>query len=113
MPRLQVPAKSPAGEALKFIAKYRDGLGLFLTDGRFEMDNNTVERTILLIASGCNNSLVAGHDAAAQNWAVLAFLIETCKLNGVEPHGYLTQILTAIVNRHKQSRIEELLPWNL
>lgn len=70
--RAQVSAKSPTGEALKYIAKYWDGLILFLTDGRIEMDNNTVERTIRPIAIGRKNSLFAGHEAGAQNWAVLA-----------------------------------------
>jgi transposase len=111
--RAQVSAKSPTGEALKYIAKYWDGLILFLSDGRIEMDNNSVERSIRPIALGRKNSLFAGHEAGAQNWAILASLIETCKLNGIEPHGYLTQTLTAIVNGHKQSRIEELLPWTL
>ena len=84
---------------------------LFLTDGRIEMDNNTVERTIRPIALSRKNALFAGHETGAQNWAVLASLIETCKLNGIEPHGYLTGVLTAIVNGHKQSQIEELMPW--
>jgi hypothetical protein len=52
-----------------------------LTDGRIEMDNNTVERTIRPIAIGRKNSLFSGHEAGAQNWADLASLIETCKLN--------------------------------
>jgi len=43
---------------------------------------------------------------------MLASLIETCKLNAVEPHTYITGILTAIVNDHKQSGIEDLRPWN-
>ncbi len=109
--RLQVSTKSPTGEALKYIAKYWDGLMLFLTDGRIEMDNNTVERTIRPITLNRKNALFAGHEHGAQNWAILASLIETCKLNGIDPHGYLTHVLTAIVNGHKQSRIEELLPW--
>jgi len=58
------------------------------------------------------NSLFAVHEAGAQNWAVLASLIETCKLNGIEPHNYLTRTLTAIVNGHRQSQIGELLPWH-
>jgi len=58
------------------------------------------------------NALFAGHDAGAQNWGIIASLIETCKLNGIEPHAYLTSVLTAIINDHKQSRIEDLLPWN-
>ena len=43
---------------------------------------------------------------------MIASLIETCKLNAVDPHAWLNNILTAIVNGHKQSRIDELLPWN-
>jgi transposase len=45
--------------------------------------------------------------------AVAFTLIETCKLNAVEPRAYITSVLTAIVNGHKQSDIEDLLPWNL
>lgn len=109
----QVSAKSPTGEALKYIAKYWQGLNLFLTDGRIEIDNNPVERTIRPIALNRKNALFAGHEAGAQNWAMLASLIETCNLNAIEPHAYITGILTAIVNGHKQSDIEDLLPWNL
>jgi transposase len=110
--RTQVSAKSPTGEALKYIAKHWDGLNLFTSDGRIEIDNNPVERTIRPIALNRKNALFAGHDAGAQNWAMLASLIETCKLNTVEPHRYISGILTAIVNGHKQRDIEDLLPWN-
>jgi len=110
--RTQVSAKSPTGQALKYIAKYWGGLILFLIDGRIEMDSNAVERTIRPIALQRKNALFAGHDAGAQNWAMLASLIETCKLNGVEPHSYLTGTLTAIINGHKQKDIDQLLPWN-
>jgi transposase len=110
--RTQVSAKSPTGEALKYIAKYWHGLILFLTDGHIEMDSNAVERTIRPIALQRKNALFAGHDAGAQNWAMLASLIETCKLNHIEPHSYLTSVLTAIVSGHKQKDIDALLPWN-
>ncbi|WFU06800.1 IS66 family transposase (plasmid) [Rhizobium sp. CB3171] len=110
--RARVATKSPLGEALAYIAKYWDGLRLFLTDGRIEIDNNSVERTIRPIALNRKNALFAGHDAGAENWATIASLIETCKLNTVHPLAYLTVTLTAIVNGHKQSRIGELLPWN-
>ncbi len=110
--RTQVSAKSPTGEALKYIAKYWEGLILFLDDGRIEMDSNAVERTIRPIALQRKNALFAGHDAGAQNWAMLASLIETCKLNHIEPHSYLTGVLTAIVSGHKQKDIDQLLPWN-
>ena len=110
--RSKVSAKSPTGEALKYIAKYWEGLTRYLGDGRIEMDNNTVERTIRPIALNRKNALFAGHETGAQNWAALASLIETCKLNAIEPHAWLTGTLTAIVNGHKQSDIDALLPWN-
>lgn len=110
--RSRVAEKSPLGEALNYIARYWPGLCLFLDDGRIELDNNSVERTIRPIALNRKNALFAGHDAGAQNWAVIASLIETCKLNGIEPHAYLTNTLRAIVDGHKQSHINDLLPWN-
>jgi transposase len=58
--RARASAKSPLGEALAYISRYRDGLGRFLTDGRVENDSNTVERTIRPIALNRNNALFAG-----------------------------------------------------
>lgn len=110
--RARVSAKSPLGEALKYIAKYWAGLCLFIADGRIEIDNNSVERIIRPIALNRKNALFAGHDAEAENWATIASLIETCKLNAIEPHAYLTQTQQAIINGHKQSQIDALLPWN-
>ena len=110
--RARASAKSPLGEALAYIARYRNGLGRFLTGGCIEIDSNTVERTIRPIALNRKNALFAGHDAGAENWAVIASLIETCKLNAVEPHAWLAATLTAIVNGHKQSQIDDLLPLN-
>jgi len=110
--RARVGAKSPLGAALKYIAKYWDGLCLFLRDGRIELDNNTVERAIRPIALNRKNALFAGHDAGAENWAVIATLIETCKLNAVNPHAWITTTLTAIAGDHMQSRVKDLLPWN-
>jgi transposase len=110
--RARASAKSPLGEALAYIAKYRDGLGRFLTDDRIEIDNNTVERTIRPIALNRKNALFAGHDAGAENWGIIASLIETCKMNAVDTHAWLANTLTAIVNGHKQSQIDDLLPWN-
>jgi len=97
---------------LSYIAKYWPGLVLFLTDGRIELDNNAVERTIRPIALNRKNALFAGHDAGAENWAVIASLIETCKLNAVDPYAWLAATLHAIVADHKQNRINDLLPWN-
>jgi hypothetical protein len=110
--RARASAKSPFGEALAYIARYREGLGRFLTDGRVEIDSNSVERTIRPIAPHRKNALFAGHDAGAEKWAVIASLIETCKINAIDPHAWLTPTLTAIVKGHKQGQIDDLLPWN-
>lgn len=110
--RARVAGKSPLGEALTYIAKYWDGLSIFLTDGRTEIDNNSVERTARPIALNRKNALFAGYDAGAENWAAIASLIETCKLNAVDPLAYSTSTLTAIVNGHMLRQIEGLLPWN-
>jgi hypothetical protein len=64
--RARVAAKSPLGEALKYIARYWEGLRLFLSNGRIEIDNNSVERTIRPIALNGKNALFAGHDAGAE-----------------------------------------------
>ena len=70
-----------------------------------------VERAIRPPALNRKNALFAGSDRGAEHWAVIASLVETCKLTGVEPLGYLTDVISRIVNSHPQSRIDELLPW--
>jgi hypothetical protein len=55
--------------------------------------------------------LFAGSDGGAEHWATIASLIETCKLNDVDPLVYLTDVLTRVVNGHPNSDIDQLLPW--
>jgi hypothetical protein len=93
-----------------YIANYWDGLQLFLKDGHIEIDNNTVERTIRPIALNRKNALFAGHDAGAENWATIASLIETCKLNSVDPLAYMTATLTAIVKG--QEFLADIRTWD-
>jgi len=87
------------------------GLSLFLDDGHIELDNNTVERAIRPLALNRKNALFAGSDGGAEHWAVLASLIETAKLNDLDPEAYLADIITRIVGGHPQSQIEALMPW--
>ena len=109
--RARVSNGSRLGQALHYIAKHRVGLKRFLDDGRIEIDSNVVERTIMPIALNRKNALFAGHDEGAKNWGMIASLIETCKLNGINPQAYLETTLSRIVGGHPQSRIDELLPW--
>lgn len=89
-----------------------EGLKLFLTDGTVEMDSNIVEHAIRPIALNRKNALFAGHDEGGKSWGRIASLIETCKLNNVEPYAYLKATLEAIAARHPASSINDLMPWN-
>ena len=77
-----------------------------------EMDSNVVERAIRPLVLSRKNALFASGDDGGRRWADLASLIETCKLNGVNPQVYLTDLLTRLVNGWPQSRIDELMPWH-
>ncbi len=72
-------------------------------DGRIEIDSNIVERAIRPIALNRKNALFAGSDGGGEHWAVIASLVETAKLNAVDPQAYLADILTKIVNGHPQA----------
>jgi transposase len=108
--RSRISAKSRLSEKLSYIHNHWAGLQVFLTDGRVEIDNNPVENRIRPIALGRKNHLFCGHDEGGRSWARIASLIETCKLNSVDPLAYLTATLTAIANGHPASRLDELLP---
>jgi transposase len=73
---------------------------------------HVVERAIRPIALNRKNALFAGSDGGAEHWAVIASLIETCKLANVDPSAHLADIITKIVNGHLNNRIDELLPWS-
>ena len=99
------------GKALRYGLRHWDGLCRFLDDGRIEIDSNTVERSIRGIALSRKNALFAGHDQGATSWAMIASLLETCKLNQVDPLAWLTDVLTKLVNLWPASKIDELMPW--
>jgi transposase len=107
----KLPARGPTAEAIGYALRHWDGLARFLEDGRIELDTNSVERAMRPVALSRKNSLFAGSDEGGENWACLASLIETCKLNGVNPQAYFTDLLTRLVNGWPQSSIDELMPW--
>ena len=107
----RVSVKSVIAAAIRYGFNHWDGLVRFLEDGRIELDTNAVERTMRPIALSRKNALFAGHDEGAVNWACLASLVETCKLNDVDPQAYLTDVLTKLVNLWPAARLDELMPW--
>lgn len=62
--------------------------------------------------SESQNALFAGHDEGGRTWGRIASLIETAKMNGVDPYAYLKATLEALAEGHPKNRIDELLPWN-
>src|SRR5437016_1957786 len=106
-----VSAKSTIAGAIRYALSRWEGLTRFLDDGRIEIDSNVVERSIRPIALGRKNHLFAGSDGGGEQWAVIASLVETCKINAVDPQAYLHDVLSKIVARHPMGRIDELLPF--
>jgi hypothetical protein len=106
-----VSQKSKLAEAIRYALSRWAGLARFLDDGRIEIDSNVVERAIRPIALNRKNALFAGSDGGGAHWATIASLVETAKLNAVDPQLYLADVIARIVSGHPQSQLDELLPW--
>ncbi|HVU31180.1 MAG TPA: IS66 family transposase, partial [Sphingomicrobium sp.] len=107
----QVSAKSKLREAIRYALTRWTGLARFLDDGRIDLDSNTVERSIRPLVLNRKNALFAGSDEGGDNWAVIATLIENCKLSGIDPQSWLTETLSKLASGHPANRIGELMPW--
>ncbi len=101
----KVPGRSRMAEAIRYALKLWRGLTVFLDDGRVEIDSNVVERSIRPIALSRKNALFAGSDQGGVHWGVIASLIETCKLNTVDPRP-ISPTSDRLVNRHR-SQIDQ------
>jgi transposase len=106
-----ISQKTKLAEAIRYALSRWQGLTCFVDDGRIEIDSNAVERAIRPIALNRKNALFAGSDGGGEHWAIVASLIETCKLNGIDPQVYLADVIAKIVNGHPNSKIDDLLPW--
>src|SRR5579864_1817122 len=89
----RVSRKSPIAGAIRYVLNHWQGLTRFLDDGRIDLDSNIVERSMRPQVLTRKNALFAGHDEGAQNWAIVASLIETSKLSGIDPYRYLADVL--------------------
>ena len=89
-----------------------DALVRYTTDGRLSIDNNLSERLLRGIAVTRKNFLFLGSDKGGERAAVIYTLIESAKLNGLDPEAYLAEVLDRMAKGHSINRLDELLPWN-
>ncbi len=104
-------ARSPLAEALRYAVKLKPALLAYTDDGKLEIDNNPAENALRGIAVGRKNWLFAGADCGGERAAAMYSLLETAKLNGVNPQEWLADVLDRIGKGHPINRIDELLPW--
>lgn len=109
----KLSAKSSLAGAFNYAINRREALSRFTTDGRLEMDNNIAENAMRVIALGRKNYLFAGSDAGGDRAASIYTMVQTAKLNGVNPQVYLRDILARIAEGHPISRIDALMPWTI
>lgn len=83
---------------------------LYLENGGLDLDNNTAERAVKPVAIGRKNWMFAGSEGGGKAMAISFTLIETAKLNNVDPQTWVTRVLSQIAD-HKITRLDELLPW--
>lgn len=108
----RISRKSPLALAIGYALKRWEALTRYVDDGQLEIDNNAVEREIRAVALGRKNYLFAGSDAGGERAARFYGLLNTAKLNGLDPEAYLGHVLGRIAE-HPVNRVEELLPWRV
>lgn len=104
--------KSEVAKAIAYGRKRWTALTRFVEDGRLEIDNNIAERAMRSIAIGRKNWLFAGSKTGGERAAAIYTVIETCKLNGVEPQAYIADVIAKIAGNWPAARWDELMPWN-
>ena len=104
--------KSETAGAIRYALARWNALTRYMDDGMLEIDNNTAERALRCVALGRKNYLFAGSDAGGHRAAAMYSLIETAKLNSLDPQLYLTDVLGRIAD-HPARQIAELLPWHI
>jgi hypothetical protein len=107
----KLSVKGDLARAFLYALNRREALRRFLTDGRLEADNNIAENSIRCLTLGRKNYLFAGSDTGGDRAAAIYTIVQTAKLNGVNPEAYLRDTLASIAEGHPINRIDELMPW--
>jgi transposase len=108
----RVSAKSDLAQAIGYSLTRWQALTRYVDNGRLEVDNNAAERALRGVSLGRKNYLFMGSDAGGERAAAFYSLVETAKLNGLDPESYLREVFERIAE-HPINRIDELLPWNI
>ncbi|MGE8106558.1 IS66 family transposase [Allorhizobium sp. NPDC080224] len=108
----RISGKSKLAEAIRYATSRRSIFERFLSDGRIELDSNIVERAIRPQTITRKNSLFAGSDGGGRTWATIATLLQTAKMNNVDPQAWLSLTRERIANGWPSSDLEALMPWN-
>jgi hypothetical protein len=106
----RIPGKSELAKAIRYALTRMKKMRSYLDHGFLELDNNSAERAMRCVALGRKNYLFVGSKGGGNAAAIAYTLIETAKLNGVDPQAWLTWVLGRIAD-HKINRLDELLPW--
>lgn len=107
----EVSGRAPLAAALRYAVKLKPALLAYTTDGRLEIDNNSAENALRAVALGRRNWTFAGADSGGERAAAMYTLLETCRLNAVNPQEWLADVLERIGQGHPITRLDELLPW--
>jgi len=109
--RAKLSRHSDVAKAMNYMLTRWEAFARFLTDGRICLTNNAAERALRGIALGRKSWLFAGSDRGGERAAVMYTLIQTCRLNDVDPQAWLADVLSRI-NDHNIQNLDQLLPWN-
>ena len=110
--RRRASSKTALGKALQYALGRWEALNRYTDDGRLAIDNNLAERLLRTIAVTRKNFLFIGSDKGGDRAAILYTLIETAKLNGLNPEAYLAYAIDQLARGHLASRLSQRLPWN-
>ncbi len=107
----RISAKTPLAGAIRYALTRMKRLRPYLENGFLELDNNNAERSMRCIALGRKNYFFMGSEGGGKAAAIAYTLIETAKLNGVDPQAWLTDTLGRIAD-HKITKLDQLMPWS-
>jgi hypothetical protein len=110
--RRRLSSKNALARAMQYALSRWPALTCYAGDGRLAIDNNVAERALRTIAITRKNFLFLGSEAGGERAATLYTVLQSAKLNGIDPEAYLADVIDRMARGHPINRLAELLPWN-